>query len=90
MVFPADIYVLDIGDACHDVPILLSRLFLKTSTTKIDVHVGTLIMEFDREIIEFNIFNTMRFPTDVNYLWALDVIDGLSQDVYECLMMMNC
>ena len=25
----------------------------------------------------------MRFPADVNYLCALDVIDELSQDVYE-------
>ena len=25
----------------------------------------------------------MRFPTDVNYLCALDVIDELSQDIYE-------
>jgi len=34
-------------------------------------------------IIKFNIFDAMRFPTDVNYLCALDVIDQLSQDVYE-------
>jgi len=40
-------------------------------------------MEFDGEIIKFNIFDAMRFPTDVNYLCALDVIDKLYQDVYE-------
>jgi len=40
-------------------------------------------MEFDGEIIKFNIFDAMRFPADVNYLCAFDVIDELSQDVYE-------
>jgi len=64
-------------------PVLFGRPFLKTSKTKIDMHAGTLTMEFDGEIIKFNIFDAMRFPTDVNYLCALDVIDELSQDVYE-------
>ena len=56
------------GDACHDVPILVGRPFLKTSRIKIDVHVGTLTMQFDGEIIKFNIFDAMRFVADVNYL----------------------
>ena len=40
-------------------------------------------MEFDGKIIKFNIFDAIRFPIDVNYRCALDVIDKLSQDVYE-------
>jgi len=40
-------------------------------------------MEFDGEIIKFNIFNAMGFLADVNYLCALDMIDELSQDIYE-------
>jgi len=40
-------------------------------------------MEFDGEIIKFNIVDAMRFLADVNYLCALDVIDELFQDVYE-------
>jgi len=40
-------------------------------------------MEIDGEIIKFNIFDAMRFPANVNYLCALDVIDELSQDVYK-------
>jgi len=82
LVFPTDFYVLDMGDACHDVPMLLGIPFLKTSRT-IDVHTGTVTMGFDGEIIKFNIFNAMRFPADVNYLCALNVIDELFQDVYE-------
>ena len=45
--FPADFYVMNMWDACDDIPILLGRPFLKTSRTKIDVHEGTLTMEFD-------------------------------------------
>ena len=58
-------------DACHDVPILLGRPFLKTSRTKVDVHIGTLTMEFNGEIIKFNIFDALRFSADVNYLCHL-------------------
>ena len=39
LVFPANFYVMNMGDACHDVLILLGRPFLKIATTKIDVHV---------------------------------------------------
>jgi len=78
LVFPASFYVLDMGDACDDIPILLGRAFLKTSRTKIDVHGGTLGIEFDSKVIKFNIFDAMRFPSDVNYLCALDVIDELA------------
>lgn len=83
LIFPADFYVRDMGDACHDFPILLGRPFLKISRTKIDVHGGTLTMEFDGHVIKFNIVDAMRFPADVNYVYALDVIDELSQDAYE-------
>ena len=61
LVFPADFYVLNMGNACHDIPILLGRPFLKTARTKIDVHEGALTMEFDGEVIKFNIFDAMIF-----------------------------
>ena len=83
LVFPADFYILDMGTACHDVLILFGKPFLKTSRAKIDVHSQTLTMEFDNEIIKFNTFDVIRFPTEVNYVCALDVIDELSQDIYE-------
>ena len=51
LVFPADFYVMNMGDACHDIPILLGRPFLKTARTKIDVHEEALTMEFDSEVI---------------------------------------
>ena len=49
LVFPADFYVLDMGDDDHpsSSSILLGRPFLKIARTKIDVYNGTLSMEFD-------------------------------------------
>jgi len=83
LVFPADFYVMNMGDAYHDIPILLGKPFLKIARTKIDVHEGASTMEFDGEVIKFNIFDAMRFPTHVNYVYALDIIDELSQDIYD-------
>ncbi|KAL0294594.1 UNVERIFIED_CONTAM: hypothetical protein Sangu_3214800, partial [Sesamum angustifolium] len=64
LVFPADFYVLDMREdnSPSSTSILLGRPFLKTARTKIDVHAGTLSMEFDGEIIKFNIFDSMRYP----------------------------
>ena len=64
-------------------PILLGRPFLKIARTKIDVHDGTLIMEFNGEIIRFNIFEAMRYPSDVHYVFNMDIIDSLVQQAYE-------
>jgi len=83
LVFCTDFYVMNMGDACHDIPILLGRPFLKTAKTKIDVHEGTLTMKFDGEVIIFNIFDAMRFPADVSYVYALDTIAELPQDIYD-------
>ncbi|XP_012435429.2 uncharacterized protein LOC105762056 [Gossypium raimondii] len=85
LVFPTDFYVLDMGpnDNSIDVPLLLGRPFPKTARMKIDVHKGNLTMEFDGEIIKFNIFDAMRYPTDINFMFTLNVIDNFVQDVYE-------
>jgi len=71
------------GDASNDVPILLAIPFLKIARTKIDVHNETLFMEFDGDVIKFDIFDAMKFPFDVNHICALNVIEELSQDVHD-------
>ena len=83
LVFPADFFILDMGDASNDVPILLGRRFLKTVRMKIDVHTRTLSIEFDSNVIKFDIFDAMKFPSDVNHICALSVIDELSQAVHD-------
>ena len=64
-------------------PILLGRPFLKTSKTKIDVHSGTLTMEFDGEIVKFNIYDAIKYPDDNNPVYSIDVIDSFAQEVFE-------
>ena len=58
LIFPADFYVLYMEDdaSLNPSPILLGRPFLKTSKIKIDVDKGTLTIEFDGELTEFDIF----------------------------------
>ncbi|PIN17394.1 DNA-directed DNA polymerase [Handroanthus impetiginosus] len=63
--------------------ILLGRPFLRTSRTKIDVHDGTLTMEFDGEIIKFNIYDAMKYPSDESCVFSVDVLDSLTQKTFE-------
>ncbi|KAM1149569.1 hypothetical protein ACFX2B_029837 [Malus domestica] len=64
-------------------PILLGRPFMKIARTKNDVFKGTLTMEFDREVIDFNISETMRYPVDDYSCFSIDVIDSLVQEYLE-------
>ncbi|XP_052172228.1 uncharacterized protein LOC127788158 [Diospyros lotus] len=75
LVFPVDFYVLDMENDDQTTPILLAKPFLKTSKTKIDVHSGTLTMEFDGEIVKFNIYDAMKFSCDDNSVYSIDVMD---------------
>nr|XP_027124566.1 uncharacterized protein LOC113741264 [Coffea arabica] len=85
LVFPADFYILDMGDerSPNPSPILLGRPFLSTARTKIDVSKGTLTMEFDGEIVHFSIFEAMKYPCHSNAVFAASIIDPLVQEVFE-------
>ncbi|CAN6691821.1 unnamed protein product [Malus baccata var. baccata] len=87
LIFPADFYVLEMEDSPNvtPLPILLGRPFMKTARTKIDVFKGTLTMEFDGEIINFNIFEAMKFPKDDRSCFSIDVLDELVQDYLDML-----
>ncbi|XP_073138400.1 uncharacterized protein [Henckelia pumila] len=87
-VFHADFYVLDMKNNDLKSPILLGRLFLKTSKSVIDANNGTLTMEFDGEIVKFNIFDNLNFLSCESAVNNLDINDYLSQEhkkvVNEC------
>ncbi|CAN6721096.1 unnamed protein product [Malus baccata var. baccata] len=87
LIFPADFYVLDMEDSPHStpLPILLDRPFMKTARTKIDVFKGTLTMEFDGEVIDFNLSESIKFPKDDHSCFSIDIIDDLAQDFLDCL-----
>ncbi|XP_062094007.1 uncharacterized protein LOC133800044 [Humulus lupulus] len=60
LVFLADFYILEMGDASipNPTPVLFGRPFLMTTNTKLDVRAGTLTMKFDGEVIKFNVFDS--------------------------------
>ncbi|KAM2137806.1 hypothetical protein ACFX1Q_009939 [Malus domestica] len=87
LIFPADFYVLEMEDSPNvtPLPILLGRPFMKTARTKIDVFKGTLTMEFDGEIINFNISEAMKFPKDDHSCFSIDILDEFAQDYLDML-----
>ncbi|XP_061355838.1 uncharacterized protein LOC133300333 [Gastrolobium bilobum] len=62
LIFPADFYILEMESetATNRSPIILGRPFMRTTRTKIDVHSGTLSMEFGDSILHFSIFDSMK------------------------------
>ncbi|KAL0453964.1 UNVERIFIED_CONTAM: hypothetical protein Slati_1374500 [Sesamum latifolium] len=81
LVFPVDFYVLDmIGDNCpNSTSILLGRPFLKTSKIKINVDAGILSIEFDNEVVSFNIGGVTQNFNDMQLIFLMDFIDPLVQ-----------
>ncbi|XP_023750718.1 uncharacterized protein LOC111899063 [Lactuca sativa] len=85
LVFPVDFYVIDLDEKVSSKSgiILLGRPFLKTARTKINVYAGSLTMEFDGETISFNIYDAMRYPSDVSSLCFVDIIEPMTQELFE-------
>ncbi|XP_071939691.1 uncharacterized protein [Coffea arabica] len=87
LVFPTDFYVLDIDDdhSPDPSPLLLGRPFMSTAQTKIDVNRGTLSMKFDGEIVHFNIFDTMKYPSNSNFnsIFSVSAVDPAVREVFE-------
>jgi len=77
LIFPADFYILDMeeGFSRGSTPLILGRPFLNTTRTKIDVHAGTLSMEFDDIVVRFNILDAMTHPSEDHSVFHIDIID---------------
>ncbi|XP_020411081.1 uncharacterized protein LOC109946760 [Prunus persica] len=87
VIFPAYFYVLEMEDLAHStpLPILLGRPFMKIARSKIDVFKGTLTMEFDGNIIDFHIFEVIRYPIVDHSCFSIDAFDSLAQEYLESL-----
>lgn len=44
---------------------------------------STLTKEFNGEAIKFNVYSSITYPNDLSPIFGMDVIDILSQDVFE-------
>ncbi|RDY06205.1 hypothetical protein CR513_09848, partial [Mucuna pruriens] len=74
LIFVADFYVLDMEDETlgKGSTLILGRPFFMIARTKIDVHVGTLLMEFSDNLVQFNIFEAMKHPTKDPSLFGIE------------------
>ena len=63
-------------------PILLGRQFIKTARININMYNGTLTIEFDREVICLDIFDAIRYSSDLNSCFLADIIDSLVQQIF--------
>ncbi|CAN6552323.1 unnamed protein product [Malus baccata var. baccata] len=87
LVFPADFYVLEMDESDHapSLPILLGSPFMKTARIKIDVYSGTLSMEFDGEVVNFNLSDSIKYPCEDHSCFSIDIVDSLAQGYLEDL-----
>ncbi|RDY05551.1 hypothetical protein CR513_10597, partial [Mucuna pruriens] len=82
---PTDFYVLDMEDETSrkESTLILGRPFLMTARTEIDVHAGTLSMEFSDTLVQFNIFETMKHPIKDHSLFGIDMIEELVEEYFQ-------
>ncbi|RDX92306.1 hypothetical protein CR513_25582, partial [Mucuna pruriens] len=82
LIFPADFYVLDMEDETSgkESTLILGRTFLMTARTKIDVHVGTLSMEFGDTLVQFNIFEAIKHPTEDHSIFGINFLDEIVEE----------
>ena len=65
LVFLTNFYILNMEDKAfyNSKPILLGRHFLKIARAMINMDDGALIMEFNGEVVKFNLFEAMKYPS---------------------------
>lgn len=84
-VYPADFYVVRMSDvqSKDSSGVLLGRPFLRTARALIDVHNGTICLDYHGEKFTFSIDDAMKNPIDAENVYAIDVIDPLVQEYLE-------
>ncbi|RDY13917.1 hypothetical protein CR513_01097, partial [Mucuna pruriens] len=85
LIFQTDFYVLDMEDKTSEngSTLILGRPFLMTARTKTDVHAETLSMEFGDHLVQFNLFEAMKHPTEDHSLFGIDLIDKLVEEHFQ-------
>ena len=85
LIFPADFYIIDMENDRSNIgsEILLGRPFLSTAHGKIDVRSGILTMEFDGEVVKFDVYKAMKYPDNVASLNFVDIVDPFANEFLE-------
>ncbi|KAL5537709.1 hypothetical protein UlMin_030066 [Ulmus minor] len=74
-IFPADFVVLDMEED-REIPLILGRPFLATGRTLIDVQQGKLILRVQDEQVTFDVFEAMKFPSEVHSCFQINTLDS--------------
>ncbi|RDX98547.1 Pro-Pol polyprotein, partial [Mucuna pruriens] len=76
LIFPTDFYVLDMEDETsgEGSTLILGRSFLMTPI---------LSMEFGDTLVQFNIFEAMKHPTEDHSLFGIDVMEKLVEEYFQ-------
>ena len=77
-IFPADFVILDMKED-KEIPIILGRPFLATSSAIIDVKKGLVTLEFDGQKPTFDIFKSMSYPQETTDSYQLNTIEIITQ-----------
>ena len=81
-IFPVDFVVLDMEED-REVPLILGRPFLATGRTLIDVQQGKLILRVQDEQVTFDVFEAMKFPSEVHSCFQINTLDKLISETFE-------
>ena len=74
---------MDIKSSPNSSLIILGRLFSNTIQTNIDISKSTLTIEFDGEIVHFNIFNNIKHHINFHSIFAIYAINRSMQEFSE-------
>ena len=74
--FSVDFVVMDM-DEDSEVPLILGRLFMKTTKVMIDVDDGKLTVRVQDAKVNFNMFEAMKHPNDTRECFRVDVLDNV-------------
>ncbi|RDX96575.1 hypothetical protein CR513_20750, partial [Mucuna pruriens] len=85
LIFPTDLYVLDMKDEASGMEstLILGSSFLMTARTKIDVHARMLSIKIGDTLVQFNIFEAMKHPTEDHSLFGIDLLDEIIEEYFQ-------
>lgn len=81
-IIPVDCIVLEMEEDA-EIPIILGRPFLATAGAVIDVKNGRLTFKIGEEEVEFNLFDSVKYPSFTDNIFRVDVITELTEDVFK-------
>ena len=87
--FLIDFVIMDMKEDV-EVPLILGRSFMKTTKVLIDVDYGKLTMRVQDEEVNFNVFEAMSHPKDVEGCFRVDMLDEVLMSSKKVLYTSSC